>query len=80
MLVVTPTTSYSLSATAIRRRADQRAPLRTGEAEKSPAVAPQADLQAVLAEYAVERFLDDPGFLVQQRLAERRCQPVLEDL
>ena len=59
---------------ALLRRADQRAALRAREAQKRPALAPQAELQAVFAEDAVERFLHDPGLLVQQGLAKRRCQ------
>jgi hypothetical protein len=66
--------------TADARLADHRAALGAREARERAVPAPHAQLQAFLAEDAVERFLDDARFLQQQRLPERRLQPVLHDL
>ncbi len=38
--------------------------------------APKAQLQALLAENAVESFLDDPALPREQRLAQAACQPL----
>ena len=44
--------------------------------EKGIGLAPQAELQALLAEYAVERLLDNTAFLLHERVAERCAKPV----
>ena len=46
-----------------------------GEAQKGLWLAPEPQLQALLAEYPVEGLLDQPGFLLQEGLAERRLEP-----
>jgi membrane-bound lytic murein transglycosylase D len=46
--------------------------------EEGLRIAPQAELQALLTENTVKRLFDDAAFPLQQRVAERRFQPLLD--
>lgn len=55
---------------------DQTAALRPRMFEKSIRLAPQTELQALFAEDAVEGLFNDPAFLLHERLAQWRRQPL----
>ena len=63
-----------------RRVADDAAALGAGEARERAVLAPDAELQALLAENAVQGLLDQPAFLHQEGLAEGRFQPFLRQM
>jgi hypothetical protein len=56
---------------------DTDGPLGSGKPEKEIRRPPEAELQALLTEYAVEHGLHNPPLLCQQGLAKWRLKPLL---
>jgi hypothetical protein len=48
--------------------------------EEGLAVSPETELQALLAENAIEGLLDDAALLREKRVAERRPEPMVHGL
>jgi predicted GNAT family N-acyltransferase len=54
--------------------------LRASMPQEAVRLAPQAELQALFAEYAIERLFDNPAFLREQCAAEWRLKPLRRQL
>jgi hypothetical protein len=50
--------------------------LRAGMPQEAVRLAPQAELQALLAEYPIKSLFDNPAFLCEQCAAEWRLKPL----
>jgi membrane-bound lytic murein transglycosylase D len=55
---------------------DQRRALSTGVGQKGVEFTPQTQLQALLTENAIQRLFDEAAFLLHQRIAQWRGQPL----